>query len=78
MNLFTKLTHRVREQTYSQQGEGWWGGIDWEFGIGLYILLYLKWVTNTDLLFNMGNSAQDYVTTYMGKEFEKEQMYVFV
>ena len=28
-----------------------------EFGIDMYILLYLKWITNRDLLFGTGNSA---------------------
>ena len=44
MNLFTKQkqTHRLREQTYGYRGEG----IDWEFGIDMYTLLYLKWITN--------------------------------
>ena len=38
-------------------------GIDREFGIDMYTLLYLKWITNKDLLYNTGNSAQYYVTT---------------
>ena len=44
-NLFRKQkqTHGLREQTY-----GYWGGRvgeggkDWEFGIDMYTLLYLK------------------------------------
>ena len=39
------------------------GGIDSEFGTDMYTLLYLKWITNKDLLYNTGNSAQYYVTT---------------
>ena len=38
-------------------------GIVREFGIDMYILLYLKWITNKDLLYSTGNSAQYYVTT---------------
>ena len=34
--------------------------------------LYLKWRANKDPLYSTGNSAQYYVTTLMGKEFEKE------
>ena len=43
MNLFTKQkqTHRLREGTYGYHGEGW-EGEDWEFGIDMYTLLYLK------------------------------------
>ena len=42
MNLFTKhkQTHRLKEWTYGYQG--WKGAIDWEFGIDMYTLLYLK------------------------------------
>ena len=32
-------------------------GIVREFGIDKYILLYLKWITNKDLLYSTGNSA---------------------
>ena len=39
------------------------GGIVKEFGIDMYTLLYLKWITNKDLLYSIGNSAQYYVTT---------------
>ena len=38
-------------------------GIIRECGIDMYTLLYLKWITNKDLLYNTGNSAQYYVTT---------------
>ena len=38
-------------------------GIVKEFGIDLYTLLYLKWITNKELLYSTGNSAQYYVTT---------------
>ena len=52
MNLFTKQkqTHRLRKRTYGYWGEGWEGGIVREFGIDMYTLLYLKWITNKDLL----------------------------
>ena len=32
-----------------------------EFGPDMYRLLYLKWITNKDLLYSPGNSAQCYV-----------------
>ena len=31
---------------------------DREFGMDMYTLLYLKWITNKDLLDNTENSAQ--------------------
>ena len=52
--------------------EGWEGGIDWETGIDVYTLLYLKQITNKDLLHGTGNSTQYSVRTKMGKELEKE------
>ena len=39
------------------------GGRDREFGIDMYTLLYLKRITNKDLLYSTGNSTQYYVTT---------------
>ena len=38
-------------------------GIVRQFGTDMYTLLYLKWITNKDLLYSTGNSAQYYVTT---------------
>ena len=38
------------------------GGIVREFGIDMS-LLYLKWITNKDLLYSTGNSAEYSVTT---------------
>ena len=40
------------------RGEGSDGRIDWEFGIDMYTLLFLKQITNKDLLYSTGNSAQ--------------------
>ena len=39
------------------------GGIDWEFGIDMYTLLYLKSITKKDLLYSTGNSAQYSIIT---------------
>ena len=80
-NLFMKQkqTHRVlvtREQTYGYQREGWWGRKDWEFWIDMYTMLYIKQITNRDLFYSTGNSAQYPVLAYMGKESKKEWIYV--
>ena len=42
MNLFTKQTHRLREQSYDYKGEVRGEGINWQSGIDMYTLLYLK------------------------------------
>ena len=56
MNFLTKQkeTHRLREQTYGC----WREGIVSEFGMDVYTLLYLKWITNMDLLYSTWNSAE--------------------
>ena len=52
---------------------GWW--IDQQFGINIYTLLYIKQITNKDLLYSTGNYIQYLVITYNRKP-EKEYMYV--
>ena len=47
MNLLTKhkCNHGCRIQTYGYQ-EGKWGDINWEIGIDIYILIYIKEMTS--------------------------------
>ena len=59
-------------------GEEWEEEIVREFGIHMYTLLYLKWITNKDLLYSTGNSAKCYVAAWMGKEFGGEWIHVCV
>ena len=40
MNLFTKETHRLRQKPMVTKREGWGEGIDKEFGMDMYTLLY--------------------------------------
>ena len=59
-----------------EEGLGEW--IVREFGMDMYTLLYLKWITNKDLLYGIGNSAQCYVAAWMGGEFgEIGYMFMF-
>ena len=44
----------------------------------MYTLLYLKWITNKDLLYSTGNSAQCYVAAWMVGEFRGEWIYEYV
>ena len=46
--------------------------------MGMYILLYLKWIINKDLLYSTWNSAQCYVAAWMGGEFGGEWIPVYV
>ena len=47
------------------------------FGMNIYILLYLKWITNKVLLYSTWNSAQCYVAGWMGVEFGGEWIHVW-
>ena len=41
-------------------------------------LLYLKWITNKDLLYSTGTSARCYLAAWMGGEFGGEWIHVYV
>ena len=47
------------------------------FGTDMYSLLYLKWITNKDLLYSIGNSAGCYVAAWLGGLFGGEWIYVY-
>ena len=54
------------------------GEIVREFGMDMYTLLYLKWITNKDVLYSTRNSAQRYVVAWLGREFGEEWIHVYV
>ena len=45
------------------------GASDRKFGMSMYLLLYLKWITNKDLLSSTGNAAQRAVPAWKGGGF---------
>ena len=53
-------------------------GIVREFGMDMYMLLCFKWITNKDLLYITGNSAQRYVAAWMGGEFGGEWIHAYL
>ena len=55
----------------------WGRGINEEFGINIYTLLYIKWIISKDL-YSTGNSTQYSGLTFMRKESEEEWIYVYV
>ena len=77
---WTYLQNRNRltdlEKDWPLPGRRGKGGIVREFENNMYTLLYLKWITNKDLLYSTGNSAQCYVATWVGGEFEQEWIYM--
>ena len=79
INLLAKQkeTHRIREPTHCCRGKDG-GGIVRDFGMDRHTLLYFKWITNKDLLYSTGNSAQCYVVAWMGESLgENEYMYMY-
>ena len=53
-------------------GKGGWGGLNQEFGISRYKLLYIKQINNKVLMYNTGNYIQNPIINHNGKEYEKE------
>ena len=51
---------------------------DREVGMDVYIVLYLKWITNKDRLQSTRNSPQCYVAAWMGREFGGEWIRVYI
>ena len=47
-------------------------GIVREFAKVMYMLPYSKWITNKDLLYRTGNSAQCYVAAWIKEGFGEE------
>ena len=65
-----KQAHRLREWTYL-------GRVD-KLEINMYMLPYLKWISNKDLLSSTRSSAQWYVAALVGEEFGREWIHVCV
>ena len=49
-----------------------------EFGVVIHIMLYLKWITNKDLLYSTGPSARYSMAAWMGGEFGGQWIHVYV
>jgi len=52
--------------------ETWAEGINQELGINIHTLLFIRLITNKDLLYSTGNSIQYSLITYMRKQSEKD------
>ena len=46
--------------------------------MNMFTLLYFRWITNKDLLYSTGNSAQCYGAAWMGGTFGGERILVYV
>ena len=54
------------------------GGLNWEAGTDIYTLLYIKQITNKDVLYSTGYSTQYSIMAYMGKESKKKSGYMYM
>ena len=48
-----------------------------QFWMDMYTGLHLKWITSKDLLYSTENSAQCYISAWMGGEFGEEWIHVY-
>jgi len=79
MNLFTeqKQSRKLGEQTNGYPGKALEEETVREFGVDMYTLLHLKWITNKDLLYSTWNSAQCYMPPgWEGSLGENGRMYI--
>ena len=72
-NRFTDL----ERMNYGCWEERWGEGIVREFGMDMYTLIYLTWITNQNLLYSTWNSAQCYVAAWMGGGLPGEWTHVY-
>ena len=75
--IYKTEIHRQKTNLWLPKGTGAGGGINWDIGIDIYTLLYIKSITNKNLLHSTGNSTQYSVMPYMGTESKKEWIYVY-
>ena len=61
-----------------EKDEGWGRGIVRELGMDMCTLVYLKWITNEDLLYSIWYSFQCYMAARMEGEFRGEWIHVHV
>ena len=66
------------EPGFLAKGEGRGEGTVREFEMDMYTLLNLKWIMNKDLLYSAGNSAECYVSAWMGGKSGGEWICVYV
>ena len=84
-NDTNELIYKVETDSQTQKtnlwlptGKGRGVVINQEVGINIYTILYIKQIINKNLLCSTMNSSQYSVITYMGKESEKEWIYVYI
>ena len=77
-NDTNKLTYKTGRDLENKLMVAEGEGTVQNFGEVMYTLLYLKWITNTDLLYSTWNSAQCYMPAWMGGWLGGEWIHVYV
>ena len=65
-----KLIYKTEVESWIQETNLWlpgWGGINWKIGTDVYILLYIKYITNNNLLYIQQGTLST-LMAYVGKE----------
>ena len=75
---YKRETDSQRTNFWLLEGKNREEGIVKEFGMDMYTLLYLKWITTKDLLYSAWNSAWCYAAIWMGGKFGGEWIHVHV
>ena len=55
--MYLQNGNRLIDLFMVSKGERWEAGIDYEIGINIYTLLYIKLIISRDLLYSTGNST---------------------
>ena len=67
----------IEDRPVAAKGEGVRGGMEWEFGVSRYKLLYIGWINKKVLLYSTGNYIQSPGISHNRKEYKKECIYVY-
>ena len=74
MNLSYKIEtdSQIQRLDWLPRGSGSGGGMEWEFGMSRYKLVYVGWIPNKVLWYSIGGCMQYLVINHNGKEYENE------
>ena len=67
-----------KSRVWLPEGKHGGGGINQEFRVNVYTLLYTKEITNKDFLYSTGKSTQYSVTILMEKASEGQRICVYI
>ena len=71
----TETDSNLKKKLMVTKGEMLRGGINQEFEINIYTLVYIRQIISKDLIYSTGHSAQYSVISHMGKISKKEWLY---